>query len=50
MQVATRSYQNPYSFNPGGRLYASGGTQLIAKVCFLVAPSPYGDGAALFSG
>lgn len=31
MQVATRSYQNLYGFNPGSLPYASGGTQFIAQ-------------------
>ena len=30
MQVATRSYQNLYGYNEGGRPYAEGGTQDIA--------------------
>ncbi|MEP5506595.1 MAG: prepilin-type N-terminal cleavage/methylation domain-containing protein, partial [Luteolibacter sp.] len=31
MQLATRSYQNLYGFNPGSLPYASGGTQFIAQ-------------------
>lgn len=31
LQVATRSYQNLYGFNPGSLPYASGGTQFIAQ-------------------
>lgn len=31
MQMATRSYQNLYGFNPGSLPYASGGTQFIAQ-------------------
>ena len=31
VQIATRSYQNLYGYNPGGLPYASDGTQNIAK-------------------
>lgn len=31
VQVATRSYQNLYGYNEGGRPYADGGTQDIAE-------------------
>lgn len=31
MQMATRSYQNMYNYNPGGRPYAEHGTQDIAE-------------------
>lgn len=31
VQVATRSYQNLYGYNPGGRPYAESGTQDIAE-------------------
>ena len=34
IQMATRSYQNLYSFNPGGHPLASGGTQNIARHLF----------------
>ncbi len=34
VQMATRSYQNLYGFNPGGLPLASGGTQNIAEHLF----------------